>query len=110
MAKQWQHGGTCENTDCDEPTPWDMVSIIFDQRAFCSPDCARQALESVETAPESITLHDPQFQVSRADLPAGVGEGDVDISRPVTSVDDGVAGLEAAEEMYPGTFRVALDE
>lgn len=102
--------GTCDNSGCDEVTSWDMALIMFDGKWFCSPDCAREHLEEMDTAPQSITLHDPQFAVSRDELPPAVGKEDVDIQRPVTGMEDAFTAIQEIESMYPAKFRVVMDE
>ncbi len=100
----------CDGSDCDQPTPWDMVGIQIAAESFCSPDCARQHLETQRVAPDQITLHDPQFHLSRDSVPGPVSSDTVNIACVVTDVDDAVCGVDELESMFPARFRVADDE
>lgn len=102
--------GTCDATGCDEPTPWDMVAIVFAGDWFCSPDCARAALNEMTAAPDSITLHDPQFAVAREEVSAASDETDVDLQWPVVDETDALSVLDDIESMYPSDFRVVVNE
>lgn len=100
---------TCASEDCSEPTPWDMACIVFDGRAFCSPACAREALDRLERVPETITLHDPQYAVDRDELP-GVAPEDVDITRGVTGLEDARQAIEECATMHPYEFRASPED
>lgn len=103
-----QRSTTCDSTDCEEPTAWDMVSIDIGDESYCSPECARSALSERDEIPSSITLHDPQLHVSRENLP-DVDDDHVNITRQVTSRDDALKAVDEAAEMYPGEFRGVED-
>lgn len=95
---------TCARKGCSEPTPWDMACIVFDARAFCSPDCAQQQLEALDRVPESVTLHDPQFAVDRAGHPYANAD-DVDIVYQVDGREDARMTIRECESIHPYEFR-----
>lgn len=97
--------GTCDNTGCEELTPWDMPAIIINDAWFCSPNCAREHLEGIDAAPQSITFHDPQYAASRDELPSSVQEEDVDIRWPVSKMEDALESIQEIESAYPDKFR-----
>lgn len=102
---------TCAGAECSEPTPGDMPCIIFDRendRAFCSPECARDALDDREDAPEMVELHDPQYAVDRGDL-HGVSEDSAVIAREVAGVGDAIVAIGECADMYPGEFRSSTE-
>lgn len=65
MIGKMPEDGVCDNDDCTEPTPWDMMAIHLGEEWVCSLDCARSYLDTMDTAPETISFHDPQHSVSR---------------------------------------------
>lgn len=105
MAANLPDDDTCSAPDCEEPTPWDMAALIVDGAWYCSPACAIEGVATADTAPETVTLHDPQYTADRAALPAVSTEA-VNISR---AVEDRAAADEAirdASELYGAAFRL----
>lgn len=100
----------CDNTDCNAPTPWDMAAIHIDDKSYCTPSCAQDHLKITDTVPQSVALHDPQYNVDRAELPASVSEDAVNIQRDVTNSMDAAVAIEEIADMYPGDFRSLADE
>ena len=96
----------CANDDCNAPTPWDMAQIKVDDVAFCSPDCAKEHVESTAATPAQVTLHDPQYAVDRSMFPPSVDEESVSITRRVIGPDDFLTAIVDIEQMFPGQFRV----
>jgi hypothetical protein len=105
-----QQTDACTNTNCDEPTPWDMAAVMLDDEWFCSPACAREYLNESDATPSTVTLHDPQFVASRAEMPASVDDADVDIQRRVTDRDDAFSAIDELVSMFSAPFRVVIDE
>jgi hypothetical protein len=97
----------CARRACEEWTEWDWVSIVFDAKWFCSPDCAREHLQEMDRIPTKITLHEPQGHLDRDPLP-GVDRDDVDLIAVVDPRTKETAFdlIDDIEEMYPGEFRV----
>ncbi len=89
---------TCDNENCDSPTPWDMISIRLGDHSVCSPDCARELLEASSGTPMKVTLHDPQYALDR-DLVPSVDETSVNVERRVTGYDDALRAIDHLEEM-----------
>lgn len=101
----------CAAAECSEPTPWDMACLVFDDendRAYCSTACAGDALDAREQAPETITLHDPQYAVDRDDLP-DVSADTPTIARPVSGIRDANVALAEFADMFPRDFRPTAD-
>jgi len=105
MTDRIPDDGTCAHDDCEEPTPWDMAALIVGDAWYCSPACAIEGVAAADTAPETVTLHDPQYTADREQLP-GVSAEAVNISRRVTGLDDADLAIAQATELVPGTFRV----
>lgn len=95
---------TCDNPDCDNITPVDMVAIRIDSQTFCSPDCARIHLQTISEIPDSVVLQDPQFVVPRDDLP-DTDDTSIGIRFDVTDKSDALTALNEIETMYPHDFR-----
>jgi hypothetical protein len=78
-----------------------MAGIIIDDRIYCSPDCARDGLETLLGQPTVVKLHDPQFSVDRSEL--GLEDNVVNIWRlgepAETMVDE-------YEDIFPHSFRL----
>jgi len=87
--------GTCSAPDCGEPTPWDMAAIVLDDEYYCSPQCAGASLERMDSPPQRVTLHDPQYRIDRANF-VHVSEDSVNITREVPSM---AAAREAIAQM-----------
>lgn len=99
--------GNCDREGCDEPCPWDMACILFDQRlAFCSPECARVALDDMagEDLPKAVKLHDPQGAINREEL--GVPPDSIDLIREVSGRTDIREVIDEMDEMMVGPWRV----
>lgn len=106
MTQPDTHSETCDNDDCDEPTPWDMISIRLGEHSVCSPDCARALLDATNGSPMKVTLHDPQYVLDRDQFP-GVAEDAVNIERRVTNRSDAIVAIDQLEQMLGDiTFRV----
>lgn len=95
---------TCANDACDHPTPWDMEAVVFNDTWYCSPDCARTALDSPDESPQKIRLHDPQFVIPRDAMPPEVASDDVYIERRVLGLKDARRAVDEIEEMFPSEF------
>jgi len=106
MSEQPPDTDTCSGTDCEEPTPWDMLAVVIDGVWFCSPACAAAHVDALETPPETVTLHDPQFHANR-DAVAGAGPKAVDISRAVVGMADADEAISAVSGMVEGQFRAS---
>lgn len=96
--------GTCSHDDCDEPTPWDMAAIIVGDGWYCSPTCAIEGVAAADSAPETVTLHDPQYTADRSSMP-GVSAEAVNISRPVAGRAEADEAIRTASEVYDAPFR-----
>jgi len=103
------HSAKCDRDGCNEPTPWDMASIQFADHEFCSPNCAREAFESLTVRSGTVTLHDPQFAVDRDTLPPAVEGDDVNIERRVYGNEEAKEAIDEIEMLYPREFRVTQD-
>lgn len=98
--------GDCARDGCDEPCPWDMSAIVFDDETVCcSPDCALTVLEGVEETPETVTLHDPQFVVDRDRL--GVGGDVVDFVHEIGEMPEAEEAIREAAMLHEPRFRVS---
>jgi hypothetical protein len=106
MSKQLPDQDTCSRPDCEEPTPWDMLAVVLDGTWCCSPACALDHLDTLETPPETVTLHDPQYHVDRDALPDVSSEA-VDIRREVVGMAEAIEAIRDAGELFPGQFRVS---
>jgi len=96
----------CDREGCDHLAAWDMAAIVFDEDVWlCSPDCARAYLETLETAPSGVFLHDPQFAVDRSEFSDAVTEDHVNIRWPVTGLEEANAAVARIESLYPTSFR-----
>lgn len=102
----------CARLDCSEPTPVDMPAVAIDGDTYCSPDCARTALNAVrghpDEIPAEIALLDPQNHVDKSPLP-DVSTDQMVIERRVVGLPDAFRAVDEIEEMYPGKFRVSVD-
>ena len=101
------NNSVCGHSDCNEVTPMDMVSIVFDQLAFCSPECAHGHLDTMSRTPTSVAINDPQYAIPRDDFP-GVSEDEVLIKRTVTGMGDAHTAIDELDAMYPGDFRPSV--
>lgn len=99
--------GQCDRDGCDEPCPWDMACVLFDQRlAFCSPECASIALESTpdDELPSVVKLHDPQAAIDREKL--GLSPDSIDIIRGVSGREEIADAISEMAELMVGPWRV----
>jgi len=104
MSKQLPDTETCSRPDCEEPTPWDMLAVVLDGTWCCSPACALDHLDTLETPPETVTLHDPQHHVDRDGLPAVSSEA-VHMRCDVVGMAEAIEAIRDAGELPPGQFR-----
>lgn len=96
--------GVCQHDGCEQPVALDMVAIVLDdQTRVCSPACAQAELDDGDV-PESVALHDPQFQADR-ELLGGISDDAVVIERAVSTRHDARTAIDTLSELYPGTFR-----
>lgn len=106
-------GGRCARPGCEEPTPWDMSAVIITAEWYCSPECARAALDDLvgqpAKEPTRVALHDPQFHVDRSALP-GVSPHATEIWRSVVGLPDAFKAVDELSELHPGAFRVRGDD
>lgn len=100
--------GTCRHRDCDSSTEWDMASVVVNEEGwFCSPDCAADDIESHDYGVASVTLHDPQRNVDRSELPE-VTDRDTNLKMETwKGREEALAILDEIKEMYPGEFRLS---
>lgn len=89
---------TCDNENCDEQTPWDMLAVIADDLVFCSPECARESSLTARRA--EVWLHDPQYTVDRETV--ALDPNTVQMQPPVK----GQAAIDAIEEIVDARWRV----
>lgn len=82
-----------------------MNAILVDGVWLCSPECARAFVDELDAAPDSVTLHDPQFVLSREELSAEFGEDTSGITRTVDGADEAVSAIAEFESMFPSPFR-----
>jgi len=68
--------------------------------------CALDHLDTLETPPETVTLHDPQYHVDRDGLP-DVGPTAVHIRCDVVGMAETIEAIRDAGELFPGQFRVS---
>jgi hypothetical protein len=106
MSKQLPDSDTCSCAGCESSTPWDMQAVVLDGTWCCSPACALDHLDTLETPPETVTLHDPQYRVDRDGLP-GVSSKAVHIRCDVVGMAEAIEAVRDAGELFPGQFRVA---
>ena len=96
---------TCDKAGCDGMTPEDMVAICFNSEEFyCTPECARSALEDGHDVPKTVELVDPQYAVDRAAFP-GVPDSAVSIQTEVTDQADAIKVVDRFEHEHPHEFR-----
>jgi len=96
---------TCDKTGCNEMTPDDMIAICFDRSDFyCSPECARSALDDERDIPETIELVDPQYRVDRAAFP-GVPDGAISILTEIKNQAGAIEVIDTFERQCPHEFR-----
>ena len=98
MIEEIPFGNSCHNPDCEEPTEQDMFAICIDNEPFCSVDCAREYLNASSSAPETVILHDPQYQIERDKLHADFSEEDMGIVHDVTGVEEAVEIIDKFED------------
>jgi len=106
MSKRVPDTDTCSRPDCEEPTPWDMLAVVVGGAWCCSPACALDHLDTLETPPETVTLHDPQYRVDRDGLPGGSSKA-AHIRCDVVGMAEAIEAVRDAGELFPGQFRVA---
>lgn len=98
----------CDASECRKQTPLDMEGIIFGtgerRHWFCSPECSRTALENLETLPETISLHDPQYTVPRNHF-KGIDEDAVSIQTSINGKQDALTVINEFESVHPSKFR-----
>lgn len=95
---------TCARAHCRESTSEELAAIQINGNSVCSPDCARAYLSARDAAPDSITLHDPQFAVARDEVP-DVSADQVSMVRRVADRADARAAIDEIETMFPTEFR-----
>lgn len=88
---------TCDNENCDEYTPWDMLAVIVTNSVFCSPECAAEACDDANA---DVWLHDPQFTVDRDVL--GTDADVVGVQPPSSGPD----AIHAIDDVVDATWRV----
>lgn len=93
--------GDCES--CGKEISWDIASISFDEGIFCSPDCAREYLETAGTEPDVMFLHDPQSRVPRDDFP-NTSNDEVNIRYKLDKSTKADEVIDIFESAYPGNF------
>lgn len=103
----YDNDGACDRC-LDEPCPWDMPAIRIPDRAggtcwYCSPECARDAIDDVGEQPTHIIVHDPQGHVDHEAFDAD--EDTVDIVLAVDNMDHAHRLLDRATENHRGPFR-----
>jgi len=108
MTDRIPDSGTCSAPDCEEPTPWDMAALIVGDAWYCSPACAIEGVAAADTAPETVTLHDPQYTADRAALPAVSTEA-VNITRAVDGRAAADEAIRDASDLYGAAFRLGAD-
>lgn len=100
-----QYGDGCANSECEYPTSWDLCGIILDDEVCCSAECAREHIDATDSAPDTVTLHDPQHIADRSELPA-VSDDDINITCAPTDRDDALAAVNELEKMFGAQFVV----
>jgi len=108
MEKRLPQNHTCAESDCDQPTPADMVAIALGDSRYCSPACVRAALrnESHTDWPSPIAFFDPQYRADRDGFLGAVESDAAVISVPVQSPIEALEFINRIEEAYPTAFRV----
>jgi hypothetical protein len=81
-----------------------MAALVLGGAWCCSPACALDHLDTLETPPETVTLHDPQYRVDRDGLP-GVSSKAAHIRCDVAGMAEAIEAIRDAGEMFPGQFR-----
>jgi hypothetical protein len=84
-----------------------MPGIIIAETWLCSPTCATEYIETMESPPELVVFHDPQYQISREKH--GVDDDCVDISRRVDDFPEAFGAVEEIRVKHSCPFRVSSE-
>jgi hypothetical protein len=91
--------------ECERAIALDFPAIILNDRWFCSPDCATDAVEDIDEI-STVQIFDPQLFIDRAELSA-VSEDETFLCVNVRGENDVKECIDDAKAMMPGDFRPA---